>query len=170
VRKVDPKPSGFGGTFSEAKMELGKDTEETVGVIVLWNNQILLVRGVGSHKWSFPKGHRRENETSLEGAIREAKEEAGINLTDIKPTLTLLLRYGTYFLYTFQHLPELDAPTTPEEIVEVAWKNYQSMKEEKKNADLRFYLKMTKPKNLKRSSTPTQVWRDGNLSSHPSAN
>lgn len=151
-------------------MELGKDTDDIVGAIVLCQNQILLVRGIGSHKWSFPKGHRRENESSLEGAVREAREEAGIDLTDIQPTLTLLLRYGTYFLYNFQHPPELDAPTTPEEIVEVAWKNYQSMKEEKKNADLRFYLKMTKPKNLKRSSTSTQVWRDGNLSPHPSAN
>jgi len=129
-------------------MELGEDTEDVVGVIVLCKGKILLVRGT-SGKWSFPKGRRRENESPLEGAIREAREEAGIDLKGVPPALTMLLRYGTYFLYDFKERPELAEPLTPEEILEIGWKNYKSLKGHDKNADLRFYLKTTNPKNLK---------------------
>lgn len=129
-------------------MDLGEDTQEVVGVIVLHRNKILLVRGAGG-KWSFPKGRRREKESPLQGAIREAREEAGIDLAGLSPDVTMLLRYGTYFLYSLKELPELAEPLTPEEVLEVGWKNYTSLKGHDKNADLRFYLRATNPKNLK---------------------
>ena len=99
-------------------MDLGEDTQDVVGTIVLYRNKILLVRGVGG-KWSFPKGRRRENETPYEGALREAKEEAGIDLTGISPDLTIHLRYGVYYLFNLWRQPDLEKPTTPEEILEV---------------------------------------------------
>lgn len=128
-------------------MDLGPDTEDVVGSIVLYHNKILLVKGVGG-KWSFPKGRRRENETKYEGAIREALEEAGIDLAGTRPDFTLNLRYGTYFVFNLWRHPTLSPPTTPEEILEVAWKNVQSMKGEEKNADLKFYFKEKRRGNL----------------------
>lgn len=133
-------------------MDLGKDTEDVVGVIVLYASKVLVVRGK-SGKWSFPKGHRKENETSIEGALREAKEETGIDLSDQTPNLTLLLRYGVYYLYRLVYEPELSVTTSGEEITEVGWHTYQSIKADEKNADVRFYLKMSKPKKLKERST-----------------
>lgn len=125
-----------------------KDTEDVVGVIVFYRNQILLVRGVGG-KWSFPKGRRQEGETPLEGALREAREEAGLDLTGISPDLTIHLLHGVYYLYNLWRLPELKPPTTPEEILEVDWRNFQSMRDEQKNADLKFYFKMKRQGKLK---------------------
>lgn len=129
-------------------MELGKDTEDVVGVIALYRNKILLVRGAGG-KWSFPKGRRREMETPLQGALREAQEEAGLDLSQRTPDLTLKLLYGTYFIYNLWRLPELAAPSNPEEVLEVAWHSYQTMRDQEKNADLKFYFKNKKRGNLK---------------------
>jgi 8-oxo-dGTP pyrophosphatase MutT (NUDIX family) len=131
-------------------MNLGEDTEDVCGVIVLYRNKILLIRGSGG-KWSFPKGRRRENETFLEGALREAKEEAGLDLSGICPDVTLKLRYGTYFIFNLWRIPELENPTTPEEVLEVAWHNFQSMRDKEKNADLKCYFKLKKTGNLKRT-------------------
>jgi len=39
---------------------------------------ILLVRGRGSQKWSFPKGHKHRSESSFNCAKRELCEETGI--------------------------------------------------------------------------------------------
>jgi 8-oxo-dGTP pyrophosphatase MutT (NUDIX family) len=128
-------------------MELGKDTEDVCGVIAIYRNSILLVRGTGG-KWSFPKGRRRENESFLQGALREAKEEAGLDLTGISPDLTLRLRYGTYFLFNLWRLPLLEEPTTPEEILEVAWHTAASMRDKEKNADLKCYFKNQKPRKI----------------------
>lgn len=128
-------------------MELGKDTQDVVGVIVLCGSKILLVRGVGG-KWSFPKGRRREMETAYQGALREAREEAGIDLSGISPDITIQLRYGTYFLFNLWRAPQLNEPSTPEEILEVSWRSFQSMRDEQKNADLKFYFKLKKQENL----------------------
>jgi 8-oxo-dGTP pyrophosphatase MutT (NUDIX family) len=54
--------------------------EETVGVIVLdKGGRHLMVKGV-TGKWSFPKGRQKEGEPIYEAALREAREEAGIDL------------------------------------------------------------------------------------------
>ncbi len=129
-------------------MNTAKDTRDVVGVICVdGKGQVLVVQGSGG-KWSFPKGRRKENETSYQGAIREAREEAGINLKDRLVNLKLNLRYGTYYLYVFGRSGEeipLEAPMTPEEIQCVAWVdlNSDSFRLVEKNADLRYYLQST---------------------------
>lgn len=40
--------------------------------------RFLLVRTKGGDKWTFPKGHKEKNESLAEAAVREAREEAGI--------------------------------------------------------------------------------------------
>jgi 8-oxo-dGTP pyrophosphatase MutT (NUDIX family) len=131
---------------------LGRDTKDVVGVICLdKKGKLLLVQGT-SGKWSFPKGRRKEKETPLEGALREAKEEAGIDLSDQTTFLTMKLRFGTYFWYYFDVDGadlELAKPLTPEEILQVAWisPHADSFLLQEKNADLRSYLMESKIKS-----------------------
>ena len=58
--------------------------EKSCGAIVYrkshGNTEILLIKHVNSGHWSFPKGHVEGNETELETAQREIKEETGIDV------------------------------------------------------------------------------------------
>lgn len=122
-----------------------KDTLDVVGVIcVEKTGKVLLVQGNGG-KWSFPKGRRKENETAYQAALREALEEAGIDLAGRAVNAKIQLRYGTYYLYAFGRAGDeipLAKPLTPEEITQVKWVNTNSIEfhAEEKNADLRVYL------------------------------
>jgi 8-oxo-dGTP pyrophosphatase MutT (NUDIX family) len=126
-------------------MNAAKDTEDVVGVICVDRaGQVLVVQGNGG-KWSFPKGRRKENETHYQGAIREAREEAGIDLKDRPVNAKLQLRYGTYYLYVFGRTGDqiqLKASLTPDEITKVSWVDLKSdgFKAAEKNADLRVYI------------------------------
>jgi 8-oxo-dGTP pyrophosphatase MutT (NUDIX family) len=124
---------------------MNKDTLDVVGVICLDRlGRVLLVQGSGG-KWSFPKGRRKELETSYQGAIREAKEEAGIDLKDRLVNAKIQLRYGTYYLYVFGRSGEeipLVKPMTPDEISQVSWIDLRSDSFDSfdKNADLRVFV------------------------------
>jgi 8-oxo-dGTP pyrophosphatase MutT (NUDIX family) len=126
-------------------LSLGKDTKDVVGVICIdKEGKLLLVQGFGG-KWSFPKGRRKERETDLQGALREAREEAGIDLSDVSPFLSMKLRYGTYFCYFFNVLGDdmrLSKPLTPDEILQARWvlPKTEHFRRQDKNADLRAYL------------------------------
>ena len=54
------------------------------GGVILTNSkgQYLLVKGVYTSVWSFPKGHLEKGETYLECAVRECKEETGVSISD----------------------------------------------------------------------------------------
>ena len=58
--------------------------EKSCGAIVYrrfhGNIEILLIKHVNSGHWSFPKGHVEGNETELETARREIKEETGLDV------------------------------------------------------------------------------------------
>lgn len=124
---------------------MNKDTLDVVGVICLDRmGRVLLVQGSGG-KWSFPKGRRKELETSYQGAIREAKEEAGIELKERLVNAKIQLKYGTYYLYVFSRSGEeipLEKPMTPDEISQVSWIDLRSdcFASFDKNADLRAFI------------------------------
>lgn len=121
------------------------DTLDVVGVICVDKlGRILIVQGRGG-KWSFPKGRRKELETFYQGALREAKEEAGIELKDRAIDAKIKLRYGTYYLYLFSKSGEeipLVEPMAAEEILNVSWVDTHSdiCNSLDKNADLRVFL------------------------------
>jgi 8-oxo-dGTP pyrophosphatase MutT (NUDIX family) len=126
-------------------MNQANDTQDIVGVICIdKKGKVLLVQGNGG-KWSFPKGRRKENETNYNAALREAKEEAGIDLSNRGVNAKIQLRYGTYYMYAFgrsgDEIP-LEKPLTPDEIQAVKWVDTKSIdfQVEDKNADLRVYL------------------------------
>ena len=57
--------------------------EKSCGCIILKDNRVLLIGAKdddGKLFWSFPKGHQEDGETDIETAIRETKEETGIDV------------------------------------------------------------------------------------------
>ena len=61
--------------------------EKSCGGIIFYktkqNTKILLVKNSNGRYWSFPKGHIEDGETEQETAIREIKEETGLDVTII---------------------------------------------------------------------------------------
>ena len=59
--------------------------EKSCGGIIFYktrqNVRILLVKNSNGRYWSFPKGHIEDGETEQETAIREIKEETGLDVT-----------------------------------------------------------------------------------------
>ena len=58
--------------------------EKSCGIILFYSEDFLLIQHTtDSNKieghWDFPKGHVEENETEIETAVRELKEETGID-------------------------------------------------------------------------------------------
>lgn len=75
--------------------------EKSCGAIVYrkfhGNTEILLIKHVNSGHWSFPKGHVEAGETETETALREVKEETGIDILIDSP-----------FRETVQYYPKKD--------------------------------------------------------------
>ena len=68
-----------------------KKTELSCGIIVFDGDKVLIVKHKGGHT-SFPKGHREKGENLRETAIREVKEETGID-ADIKSNVCFINTY-----------------------------------------------------------------------------
>jgi len=60
-------------------MERSCEIEKSCGCIIIENKKVLLIQQ-NKGFWSFPKGHVEENETEIETAIREVKEETNIDV------------------------------------------------------------------------------------------
>ena len=71
----------------KAEIELNKilsrsgneEREKCCGCIVIKENNVLLIKQNEGH-WGFPKGHVEENETEIETATREVKEETNLDV------------------------------------------------------------------------------------------
>ena len=59
-------------------MELKK--EKSCGCIILKDEKVLLIYEKIAKYWGFPKGHIENNETEIETAKREVKEEVGLDV------------------------------------------------------------------------------------------
>ncbi len=54
--------------------------EKSCGAIIYnSNNEVLVVKHNAGH-WDFPKGHVEENETEVQTALREVKEETNVDV------------------------------------------------------------------------------------------
>lgn len=53
--------------------------EKACGCVIIKDKKVLLVKQVQGH-WGFPKGHVENNETEIETAIREVKEETNLDV------------------------------------------------------------------------------------------
>lgn len=114
------------------------------GLVKNKNGEILLIFRRG--KWDLPKGKLDENESIIECAVREVKEETG--LTDIKAGKEIGATYHTYVQFGkhilkqshwFMMVAKKDEPLIPqteEDITEIKWV---------KKEDLEKYLNNTFP-------------------------
>ena len=104
--------------------------EKSCGAVVFrkyhGNIELLLIKHVVGGHWSFPKGHVEAGETEEQTALREIKEETGIDV-DLITTFREVVSYSPkrdttkdviYFLgkaKTFQYTPQ------EEEIAQIKW-------------------------------------------------
>ena len=70
--------------------------EKSCGAIVYrkhhGNTEILLIKHINSGHWSFPKGHMEQGESETETALREIKEETGLDVL-LDPTFRTLRKW-----------------------------------------------------------------------------
>ena len=104
--------------------------EKSCGAIVYRNShgntEILLIKHINSGHWSFPKGHVEGNETEVETAIREIKEETAIDVM-IDPT----------FRETVSYYPKRDTQKTVVYFIGKA-KNYDYIPQEEEISEIRW--------------------------------
>ena len=72
-------------------MELKK--EKCCGCIIIENNKVLLVYEKNGNFWGFPKGHMEKGENEIETALREVKEEVGLDVEIIDKERRYILNY-----------------------------------------------------------------------------
>lgn len=104
--------------------------EKSCGAIVYrkshGNIEILLIKHVNSGHWSFPKGHVEGEETEVETAAREIKEETSIDVI-IDPT----------FRETVCYFPKRDTQKTVVYFIARA-RNYNFSPQEEEIAEARW--------------------------------
>ena len=104
--------------------------EKSCGAIVYrkshGNTEILLIKHINSGHWSFPKGHVEGNQTEVETAIREIKEETAIDVM-IDPT----------FRETVSYYPKRDTQKTVVYFIGKA-KNYDYIPQEEEISEIRW--------------------------------
>jgi len=69
------------------------EREKSCGCVIVDNDKVLLIGAKddeGKMFWSFPKGHQEAGESDTETAIRETKEEIGLDveIVDTEPIIT----------------------------------------------------------------------------------
>lgn len=99
------------------------------------NNRLLLVQGRETGKWSFPKGHRKGEETAYECAFRETKEETGLEI-DKSYLEELTLAAGKYYVYKLESEPEIHT-IDDNEIMNVEWVPLSVLDKYMYNCDVR---------------------------------
>ena len=73
--------------MAENSLNNQKQVKVGVGVIVIKNGKTLLSKRMGGHSkgaWGSAGGHLEYGETPIQGVKREAKEELGIELSNLK--------------------------------------------------------------------------------------
>ncbi len=101
------------------------------GIILDRDDHLLIVKGKHSGKWSVPKGTLEDNETLLEGALREIKEETGLKL---QPCSVKKLEYWAvnrarlYLLQVEKRKPRL-RPKDEKEIKMAYWLDLRNLEE-----------------------------------------
>ena len=103
--------------------------EKSCGCIVInEKNEVLLIHHNSGH-WDFPKGHVEDGETEVETAIREVKEETGIDVkvnekfryTIVYSPKENIIKEVVFFLAT--NISNNKNPQL-EEVSEVQWVEY----------------------------------------------
>lgn len=88
--------------------------------------EVLLIKHRNGGHWAFPKGHVEKNETESETALREIREETGLEVdldTGFRETVTYSPKAGVMkdVIYFSAKVRSEDARPQPEEVLELRW-------------------------------------------------
>ncbi len=114
--------------------------ERSYGIIALqksstfWN--ILLIQHTSSLHWAFPKGRPEVGEAPLDTAIRELKEETGLNVVKLLLNAPFTEEYRFFRKGVETHkqvdyyLAEVEGELEicPQEIVQASWQSFADAK------------------------------------------
>lgn len=110
-------------------------------------NRVLLVQGRKTGIWSFPKGHWRRGESGITCALRELKEETGLELPAGESLHYRKLAVGHYFFYEVDE----ELPISPEdsnEILDARWVPLEELDSLRRNIDLEHYRSRLLPQRF----------------------
>lgn len=126
--------------FPKAFQHYKPRSQKVYGVICITNeSRILLVRGRDTGIWSFPKGHITGNELPKDCALRELREETGIQLSDLNCIGSKKLYAGEYFIYEIQN--EIDIHIQDKkEISEAGWFTMEEFRRFHCNVDIMNFI------------------------------
>ena len=116
---------GNGVEFPRAFSSYSPSEDKVYGVICISkSNKILLVKGRTNNKWSFPKGHREKNESSIHCALRELYEETGISISSLCVDFSKIpykkFKVGGYYIVELED-EIIPSPRDTNEIGEAKW-------------------------------------------------
>ena len=104
--------------------------EKSCGALVFrrfhGNTELLLLKHANGGHWSFPKGHVEPGETEEETALREIKEETGIDVI-IDPSFREVISYSPKkdtqkdVIYFIARAQNYDYTPQEEEISQIKW-------------------------------------------------
>jgi bis(5'-nucleosidyl)-tetraphosphatase len=112
--------------------------EHSFGVVPLKQEKnewkLLLIFHRGGKHWGFPKGHKNPNESDIETAARELKEETGLDVVTFISESPYVEKYTFYKFQekvskTVSYFPALvagDLSLQPEEILDARWLSFDT--------------------------------------------
>lgn len=124
------------GDPSEALAQFGKykSTIPVRGCALLTPamDKILLVKGIESSSWGFPRGKISKDESDVDCALRELEEETGFDATDLideDAFVERTIKGKNYKIYIVKNVPEdtVFSPKVRCEIVDIQWKEIKQL-------------------------------------------
>ena len=109
-----------------------------VAIIITKKDRVLLMKRKGPHgqgTWSTPGGHLEFGETPEEGAAREAKEEVGVDVVDIRfraVTNDLFETAGRHYITIWMEGRSVSGEpgiAAEREVSEIGWYEWDSLPE-----------------------------------------
>jgi len=118
-------------------------------------SRYLVVLGRKAMKWGFPKGHPEPGEDPLVCALREGKEETGIDF-DASRAVPVCLATGYYYRIRTPIIPR-PSPLDTAEVVECRWMTLEELRRVKTNIDLSTFLRSFRNKSCRNLPQPV-LW------------
>ncbi|MFC1755205.1 NUDIX domain-containing protein [Thermoproteota archaeon] len=78
------------------------ESETSCGAVVINNKRILFIKSKQFQIWNIPKGHLEKGETELECALREVKEETGLDDLEVIPEFKKQVTYENELFKTIK--------------------------------------------------------------------
>lgn len=115
-------------------------------------DKLLLVKGIESNSWGFPRGKISKDEKDVDCAVRELEEETGFDaseLIDEDLYVERTLKGKNYKIYIIKNVPEetVFEPKAKFEIVDIKWHSLKQLNKSLKSNSGHFFLvnSMIKP-------------------------